>query len=58
MELFKLLGTIAIDNTAANQSIDNTTDKAENSHSKISNAFSKIGSVAVTKSVNKKQVRM
>jgi hypothetical protein len=47
MELFKLFGTIAIDNSEANEGIDATTDKAEKSHSKISSAFSKIGDAAV-----------
>lgn len=47
MDLFKLFGTIAIDNTNANQGIDETTDKAEKSHPKISAAFEKIGDAAV-----------
>lgn len=46
MEIFKLLGTIAIDNQAANTEIDETTDKAEKAHPKISAAFSKIGEAA------------
>lgn len=46
MELFKLLGTIAIENTEADEAIDSTTDKAEKSQGKISAAFSKIGSSA------------
>ena len=47
MELFKLFGTIALDNTNANQGIDETTDKAEKAHPKISAAFAKIGDAAV-----------
>lgn len=47
MDLFKLVGTIAIENTEANSAIDDTTGKAEQSHSKMSSAFSKIGGVAV-----------
>lgn len=47
MELFKLFGTIALDNSNANQGIDETTDKAEKAHPKIAAAFSKIGDVAV-----------
>ena len=47
MELFKLLGTIAIDNSEANASIDDTTDKASKSESKISGAFGKVGSAAL-----------
>ena len=48
MELFKLLGTIAIDNQGANESIEDTTDKAGKSESKISSAFKKIGTAVVT----------
>lgn len=43
MELFKLFGTIAITNADANEAIDDTTDKAEESEGKISSAFKKIG---------------
>lgn len=48
MELFKLFGTIAIKNADANEAIDDTTDKAEQSESKISSAFKKIGAAVVT----------
>ena len=47
MELFKLFGKIVIDNSEANDGIDETTDKAESAHPKISSAFSKIGDAAV-----------
>lgn len=47
MELFKLFGTIAVNNDGANSAIDETTDAAEQSKSKMSNAFDKIGSAAV-----------
>lgn len=47
MELFKLLGTIAIDNQKALAGIDDTTDKAEKAEGKIGNAFKKIGAVTV-----------
>ena len=47
LELFKLFGTIALDNTNANKGIDDTTDKAEKAHPKISKAFEKIGTAAV-----------
>lgn len=47
MELFRLLGTIAIDNSGANVAIDDTTEKAEKSHGNISKAFEKIGGAAV-----------
>ena len=45
MELFRLLGTIAIDNQKANSEIDETTDKAEKSEGRMSKAFKKIGTV-------------
>ena len=48
MELFKLFGTIAIDNSEANKGIDDTTTKAETSQTLISTALGKIGSAAVT----------
>lgn len=47
MELFRLLGTIAINNTDANRAISDTTGRAENSESVISKAFGKIGGAAV-----------
>lgn len=48
MELFKLFGTIAITNADANDAIDDTTDKAKDSESKISSAFKKIGTAVAT----------
>ena len=47
MELFKILGTVAIDNQNATQALEDTTETAEQSHGKISAAFEKIGSAAV-----------
>lgn len=47
MELFKLFGTIAVDNSAANNGIDETTGKAEQAHPRISAAFAKVGAAAV-----------
>lgn len=47
MELFRLLGTIAIDNQKANSEIDETTGLAEKSESKMSKAFKKIGTAVV-----------
>lgn len=47
MDLFKLFGTIAVNNEDANKAIDDTTGKAEQSHSKMSGVFSKIGGVAL-----------
>ena len=46
MELFKLLGTIAIDNDEAIKSLDDTSKKAQDSSEETADAFSKIGSVA------------
>lgn len=48
MELFRLLGTIAVDNTNANRAIDDTTRNAQSGSNETSKAFSKIGSVAGT----------
>ena len=45
--ILSLFGTILIDNTKANDSIDNTTKKAENSGSKVGSAFAAIGKGAV-----------
>lgn len=42
MELFKLFGTIAVKNDEAKKALDETIDKAEKTHSKISGAFKKI----------------
>lgn len=61
MELFKLFGIIAVNNSEANQGIDETTDKAEDAAGKVKDlgdegdrtegklgkAFSKMGSAAV-----------
>lgn len=46
MELFELLGTIAVNNSVANEAIDETTEKAEQSSSKFGNFLGKVGSVA------------
>ena len=43
MELFKLLGTIAVDNKEADEGITNTTEKAEESENRMGEAFKKIG---------------
>lgn len=54
MELFKLFGTIAVNNDEANQNIDETTGKAEGAESRMSAAFKKIGSaVAAAFAVDK-----
>lgn len=46
MELFKLLGTIAIDNVKANGELDSTMEKAKMSEEELSGSFEKIGNAA------------
>lgn len=48
MEIFKLVGSIVIDDDKAKKSIDNTTKKAEDGTSKMMNAFNKLGGVIAT----------
>ena len=48
MELFRLLGTIAIDSTNARTEIDRYIERARESEAETSDAFSKIGKVAGT----------
>lgn len=48
MELFKLFGTILIDNEKANQSISKTDKQAQTSSNSMSNAFKKVGTALVT----------
>lgn len=48
MELFKLLGTIAINNAEANNAIDDTTVRAEHSEGRMASAFKKIGAAVVS----------
>lgn len=47
MDLFKLLGTIEIDNKNANKSLDETSRKGEQAKGRLSKAFTSIGSAAV-----------
>lgn len=47
MELFKLFGTIEVDNSKANKALDETSNKGSQTQSKLSGAWSKIGSAAV-----------
>lgn len=47
MELFKLLGTIAVDNAQAKESIDDTANKAEAGSKKTDSSFKKIGESAL-----------
>ena len=48
MELFRVLGTIAIDNTEANNALDDTSRRANDSANETESAFKKIGGVAKT----------
>ena len=48
MELFRLFGRIAIDNTEANNALDETTTRANDTASETETAFAKIGGVAKT----------
>jgi len=48
MELFRLIGSIAIDNTNANRAINETTEEANDAKDEVSDAFNKIGGTAVT----------
>lgn len=47
MEIFKLLGTIAVDNAQANKAIDETTEKADSGSSRTDSAFKRIGESAL-----------
>lgn len=48
MEIFKLLGTIAINNDAANKALDDTKHKATDTSTETQSAFSKIGGAALS----------
>lgn len=48
MELFKLLGTIAVENSQANQALDDTAGKADVASKQFNDAFGGIGRVAAT----------
>lgn len=47
LELFRLLGTIAINNKEANAALDETSNKGEKSEKKLSQSFGKIGKSAL-----------
>lgn len=47
MDIFTLLGTIAINNDQANKALDDTSQKAEDTGQQIDDALGKIGSVAL-----------
>ena len=53
LDLFKLLGTIEVDNSKANQALDETSDKGSQTQSKLSKAFGAVGkgAAAVGKTV-------
>lgn len=46
IDLFKIFGTIAIENDAANKALDETVDEAKSAESKISGNFKKMGKAA------------
>ena len=43
LDLFKLLGTIEVDNSKANEALDETSDKGQKTQSKLSKAFGAVG---------------
>lgn len=47
MDLFKLMGTIKVDNSEANKALDETSGAGEDAESRLSSSFSKIGSAAI-----------
>lgn len=47
MDLFKLLGTIAVDNADANKALDETSQKGEQAKNKLSKGFTAMGKGAV-----------
>lgn len=47
-ELFRLVGRIAVENSEANEAIDETTGRAEQSESRMTGAFKKIGAAVAT----------
>ena len=47
-EIFRLLGTIAIENDPANRALDETGERAEDASQRTESAFGKIGSAALT----------
>ena len=48
MELFRLLGTVAVDNTEAKKALNETSQEANEAANETKEAFSKIGGVAGT----------
>lgn len=45
MELFKIFGTIAVNNSEAHKALEDTTDKAKSAGNKIAGALGKVGAV-------------
>lgn len=48
MELFKLFGTIAINNSDANKALEETSEKGNHAENKLSSAFKKVGAAVAT----------
>lgn len=48
MNLFKIFGTIAVNNSTANTAIDDTADRANSASGVMQSAFKKIGAAVVT----------
>ena len=48
MEIFKILGTLAVNNEQANRALDETAQKAGDTSGQMNGAFSKIGTAAAT----------
>ena len=48
MQLFKLFGTIAINNSEANKALEETSEKGHHAEGKLSSAFKKIGAAVAT----------
>lgn len=47
LEIFKILGSVAIDNSKANDELDETTKKGESTQARLGSAFKKIGTAVV-----------
>lgn len=47
MEIFRLLGTVAIDSANATQALDEVSDKAGNTGNEVETAFGKIGAASL-----------
>ena len=56
MELFKLFGTILVDNDAANKSIAKTEQNADKSGSNMMNTFKKVGAAVIAGFLSQKVI--